>query len=128
MYGRAGYLWLENSIVAHNSAAETGPDCYGTVTSFGYNLIRNATGCGGLGSSDLVGGIGALPPLDAGLTPLDFSYTTPVHLLNSSSPAIDNGDPNDCEIYGTFILETDQRGFHRPSGGRCDIGAVELQQ
>jgi hypothetical protein len=46
-------------------------------------------------------------------------------LPSPGSPAIDNGQtPNCTTIIGTPIL-TDQRGFHRPLGSGCDIGALE---
>src|SRR5262249_20157524 len=41
------------------------------------------------------------------------------------SPAIDSGDPAAPGGPGTACPSTDQRGFLRPRGKSCDIGAVE---
>ncbi len=43
---------------------------------------------------------------------------TPTHLPTAGSVAINTANNATC-------LPTDQRGFRRPGGGRCDVGAVE---
>jgi hypothetical protein len=49
------------------------------------------------------------------------------HALLPSSPAIDAGNPAGCKDQNGNLLTTDQRGIARPQGGRCDIGAFELE-
>jgi hypothetical protein len=43
------------------------------------------------------------------------------------SAAIDAGNPKSCTDPAGVLLSMDQRGLKRPSDGRCDIGAFELQ-
>jgi CSLREA domain-containing protein len=49
----------------------------------------------------------------------DNGGPTPTHALPPDSPAINAGNP--------ACVATDQRGIFRPYGGRCDLGAVEMQ-
>jgi CSLREA domain-containing protein len=115
-----GTFSVANSIIAANVDA-VAPDCAGTLTSRGYNLIGNTTGCSIAGNST-----GNQAGVDARLAPLgDNGGPTFTHALRSNSPAQDKGSPatpgssdNACEL-------KDQRGVHRPQGSRCDIGAYE---
>jgi hypothetical protein len=52
----------------------------------------------------------------------DNGGPTQTHALKPGSPAIDQGDPFACSV----IAITDQRGFRRPIGPDCDIGAFEF--
>jgi hypothetical protein len=110
---------LKNTLIAGNQAGGSGPDCAGSLTSLGYNLIGDLSGCtvSGSSGSDLIG-------LDAGLEPLDsYGGGTLTHALQPTSPAVDAGA---CDF------STDQRGILRPQDGNidqqpaCDIGAFEL--
>lgn len=88
-------------------------DCYrasGTVTDGGFNLVEDRS------CSFPSGGDPVLGPLQ------DNGGATQTHMLQANSPAIDAGDPN----YAPEPDETDQRGRPRISGGRIDIGAVEV--
>lgn len=103
----------QNSIIAGNNA-RNGPDCFGSISSLGYNLIENTSSCAlTMNNGDLTG-INA----DLGLLVGNPGY----HPLLSGSPAIDAGNPAGCQGSNGSLL-TDQRGANRV--GRCDIGAYE---
>ena len=121
VYGYFGSgLILKNTLIAGNTASTAGPDCSGTVTSFGYNLIQNIDGCTIEG--DETGNIYGEDPL---LGPLqDNGGATFTHALLPGSPAIDAADFTDP--YGNPVTE-DQRGVARPQGPANDIGAYEAE-
>ena len=114
-----------NSIVAGNSTTAGGPDCSGTITSDGYNLVQDPN------STVIVGDIAHnLYGLDPLLGPLaDNGGPTMTHALLPGSPCIDQGSSGG--------LATDQRGRPRTvdfpgianaeGGDGSDIGAFELQ-
>ena len=100
------------------SAAQSGfsPDCRGTITSLGNNLVGDPSGCDiNLQPSDLTGdpGLGSL--VGGGEDDLPGRAYYPVL---AGSPIIERGNPNAC-------LQSDQLGNLRV--GICDIGAVEFQ-
>lgn len=110
---------LRNTIVAGNSTdgLERSADCWGTLTSQGYNLL--GAGCGeGAVATDITGRLPELLPLERG------ANNTMAHPLRGGSPAIDAG---------ACVLAADQHGAQRPLDGDldgnpvCDIGAVEFQ-
>jgi len=129
-------VFLQNTILANNvhptslpSRGFVADDCKGALTSAGFNLIRDTTGCTIWGTA--TGNIIGLDPL---LAPLqDNGGPTWTHALNFGSPAIDAGNPGGCTGPLGAILTTDQRGRPRPADGnhdgvaRCDIGAFEAQ-
>jgi predicted outer membrane repeat protein len=106
----AGTVTLVGSIIAGND----GTQCVrssGTLNSSGYNLASDA--------SCELDGPGDLPSTPPKLGPLtDNSGVNLTHALLPGSPAIDAGDASYCP-------STDQRGFARPMGAECDIGAYE---
>jgi len=115
-----GVFYLQNSIVAGNTHRARGPDCYGTVTSQGHNLIQNMADCTLVG--DATGNLtGVDPKLDV---LADNGGPTRTHALLSGSPAIDAADDAACPT-------TDQRSAPRPVDGdddgtaTCDMGAFE---
>jgi CSLREA domain-containing protein len=117
-------LTLTNSILAGNADASPPPataipDCSGTMTSGGYNLIGRNTGCVITPSTgDKIGTPGI--PLDAGLGSLrDNGGPTRTHAIRPFSAARNAGPQ------GAACLATDQRGVPRPQGKRCDIGGYE---
>lgn len=106
----SGSMEMKNSIVYVNNA---GWDCYGTITSLGYNIASDDT-CGLDQPTDL-------PNTDALLNTLlrENAGVTKTHALLEGSPAIDAIPPENC---GTT---QDQRGVSRPQNINCDVGAFE---
>jgi CSLREA domain-containing protein len=109
---------LGNTILAgNNDAGGESPDCatWGDpFVSLGHNLLGSTNGCS----------IGNMPTDITGEDPMLFPLAnnggvTHTHLPAPGSPAIDNGDDAGCPDF-------DQRGFERPQGAHCDIGAVEV--
>ena len=103
---------LINTIVANSPS---GGNCFGTITSLGYNL-DSANTCAFTGTGDLINTNPLLGPLA-----LNAPGTTETLALLAGSPAIDAADP-------TIFPPTDQRGVTRPQGPRADIGAYEFVQ
>jgi hypothetical protein len=110
-----GQVRLRNSLLAENS-----PACAGTVVSNGHNLADDAS-CGLRAAGDQ----------DSADPRLGVLYgnggRTATQAPGASSPVIDAGDPDGCADPAGGLLRVDQRGERRPSGARCDIGAVEVQ-
>lgn len=117
-----------NSVIGNNLRTNfiqtpIADDCFstGTVGELAYDLIFTTTNCfvtgpqGGL----VVGHDPLLGPLQNNGGP------TQMRALLASSPAIDTGAPGGCTDDHGAPLTTDQRGFHRPFGAHCDIGAYE---
>lgn len=132
--GFAGFsnLGIGGSIIAGNTSASgstgncatssTASPPTTTITSFGYNLADDtANSCG----FTTVGDVIANPQLGA---LADNGGPTATMALSASSPAVDAGNPAGCTAASGALLLDDQRGAGRPaaSGGRCDIGAYEL--
>lgn len=135
-------VFMRNSIVAGNvdegiktqGTVFFSPDCVGSFTSDGYNLIGNDSNCDGFANGsnhDKVGTNNA--PLDPKLGPLakNGGYTN-THALLSGSPAIDAGNfQAGCEDRDGNPIVVDQRGYARPINGDgqpgtyCDMGAFE---
>jgi CSLREA domain-containing protein len=107
-----GLFTIQNTIIAGNrDKGGEAPDCVGTLTSLGYNLIGSLAGCTIVGKMEgnIIG--------DPRLRPLaDNGGPTRTHALKPGSPAIDAG---------AACASTDQRGVSRPQGSACDIGAYE---
>jgi hypothetical protein len=135
---------VKNTIIAGNvddgGDGNVHPDCSnpsGTIMSFGYNLIGDETGCAGIfnQTGDQAGTSGS--PIDPRLGPLaDNGGPTFTHALCSGvglpdasctdvSPALDGVGVDACTDLDGDDVTTDQRGFDRPQGPACDIGAYE---
>ncbi|HEX9076855.1 MAG TPA: choice-of-anchor Q domain-containing protein [Anaerolineae bacterium] len=112
----------------HNGTIFTGPvpdDCFssGTVGELAFNLILTTTNCFVTGGQ--VGNIVGQDPL---LGPLQYNGgPTRTRALSAGSPAIDAGATLGCTDDLGAPLTIDQRGWHRPYGSNCDIGAYEYQ-
>lgn len=105
---------FKNTILALNSA-QSGPDCFGSINSSGYNLLGVSKGCTFSSTS------GDLQNVDPRLGLLvEFLGYYPV---SDSSPAFNAGDPTGCTDNDGNPITTDQRGALRAD--RCDIGAYE---
>lgn len=121
-------LGVTNRLVGTLVADNEGPNFFldGDVVleSLGHNL--DSDGSSGLlngVNGDIVGSAGS--PVDARLGRLrDNGGNTLTHALLPGSPALDAADCVDAE--GVALAE-DQRGFPRPQGDACDIGAFENQ-
>jgi hypothetical protein len=109
----------------NTDAGNQAPDCSAAITSQGYNLVENATGCTGLtGTGDLTGMDPRLGPLTAangGITPTK-ALLPGSPALNAGNPAPPGGAPPACPF-------GDQRtgiNIHREDWGICDIGSYEV--
>jgi hypothetical protein len=118
-------LNLANTVLAGNtSGSGQAPDCVGMtpLSSQGYNLIGSTAGCG-IGGDTTGNLTGMIPNL--GLLQ-DNGGPTRTHAALPGSPVIDAGNPAPPGSGGTACEAIDQRGFTRPQGARCDIGAVDV--
>ncbi len=105
-------LILHNIILANSVGGNDCKNDSSTFISQSHNLIESAGDCPTT-STDIVAQDPDLGPL------ADNSGPAFTHALLTDSPAIDTGDNFTC-------MATDQRGFSRPQGSICDIGAYEL--
>ncbi len=116
-----GTLSAANNIVAGN----TSPDAYGVTTDGGNNLIGADAGTSGLTNGvngNLVGTVAL--PIDPMLSPIaNNGGPTQTMALLAGSPAVDAGSDTVCSAIPVSGL--DQRGYVRPAGAHCDIGAFE---
>ncbi len=102
-----GVFQIVNSILSGGFSN----NCFGTITDLGHNLSSDATPVWTSGTS-----VNSTNPL---LLPLgNYGGPTLTMALHAGSPALDNAD---CAL----APPTDQRGFPRPGGPGCDIGATE---
>jgi hypothetical protein len=113
-----GTVELKNSLLAQNNKG--GPDCNGTISSSGFNLMGNISQCNFVPTTgDRLDNHPRLGPLG------DNGGLTTTHALQFGSPAINHGNPGGCQNHQGSPLNSDQRGFLRVQ--RCDIGAFEYQ-
>ena len=111
----AGSVTLSRSVISNSPS---GGNCSGKITSEGDNLSSDSTCI--TNNRTLNDRNNTDPLLDpAGLQ--DNGGPTLTIALQPNSPAIDGVRHGTCPP-----PDTDQRGVPRPSGARCDIGAVEM--
>lgn len=112
-----GSLFLQNTLIANNDSSAN--NCTGTLTSLNYNL-DSGNSCSLVGANDI---INTSPNLGVFQNNGGPTWSQP---LVSGSAGINQGDPAGCAAAGGGpVMTIDQRGFTRPVGARCDIGAVE---
>jgi hypothetical protein len=100
------------TLLASIVAGETGVNCTGNIIDTGFNLSSDSS-CGFTSAT-------SLNNLDPRLLPLaNNGGPTLTMALASDSPARDAALTDSCPT-------TDQRGYARPSGNACDIGAFEF--
>lgn len=125
-YGIPAIITLTNTLIGDNSLrvginAPVPDDCYGKVRAQGYNLIETLSHCGFENPS-----IGDITGHDPKLGPLHlYGGSTATQALLPGSPAIDAGRPTGCTDADLQSITIDQRGWRRPIGSHCDIGAFE---
>jgi CSLREA domain-containing protein len=113
--------------VDNSPTVDKHPDCSGLLTSEGYNLIEDTTGC--TIDGDTTSNLTSISP-NLGLLQDNGGLTLSQALL-TGSPAIDAGNPAGCLDQAGLPLTTDQRNFIRPADGNgdtvsvCDMGAYE---
>ncbi|QDT28990.1 Putative peptidyl-prolyl cis-trans isomerase [Gimesia panareensis] len=128
LYAAFNTITLNNTLIADNSASSSGNDVNAYVNGT-YSLIESATGI-----LNDISGFNFITGQDPGLLPLaDNGGLTLTHALNTSSIAIDAGDPGFDPSAFTPELTLDQRGSARVADGnhdstsRVDIGAYEAE-
>lgn len=123
--GASGAASLSHVVVSGNTAGtfsggvwtSTPGACSGRLNATGASLF-DIVDCTVEGTAPTVA--------SANLGPLqDNGGPTLTHLPLAGSPAIDGGSAGPCRDAAGAVLEPDQRGFRRPSGTICDLGAVE---
>jgi hypothetical protein len=125
-YGIPAIITLTNTLIGDNSLrvginAPVPDDCYGRVRAQGYNLIETLAHCAFENPS-----IGDVTGQDPKLGPLHLNGgSTATQALLPGSPAIDAGRPTGCTDADLQSITIDQRGWRRPIGTHCDIGAFE---
>jgi hypothetical protein len=114
---------LRNTLVAGNTLLAWPiyqDDCYGTIGSYGRNLF------GTVSNACTITGTGIwLSTNPAYLGPLQNNGgPTWTHALLPGNNAIDDGV--ECIDHNGHTITTDQRGWARPQGDRCDVGSYEF--
>ena len=116
----ANKIFLQNTIVAGNTAANSGQDAFGPFGSLGNNLIGKTNGSSGW-IGDLTGTNGM--PVKPMLTPLGYyGGPTETMALKTRSPALGAGNSTAPDLPAS-----DERGFLRVVGSSVDIGAFQTQ-
>jgi hypothetical protein len=131
IYNDGGQSTVRNSIIAGNlvQVDHAYEDCYGLLNAYGRNKFSNSTNAGVINCIPTQVGPGDFSPLDsfAELGALRANGgPTPTYALVPPSDMIDGAEATiGCIDYLGDPLATDQRGYPRVAGARCDIGAFE---
>jgi hypothetical protein len=105
---RDGIVSFESSVIDHSSS----DPCLGTIADFSFDVVFPSVGScpSGFTVSD--------PKLTT--APANHGGSTFTLALGAGSAAVDIVSTGSCQ-------STDQRGFSRPAGAKCDAGAFEDQ-
>jgi CSLREA domain-containing protein len=131
-----GSVSLRNTLIADNTnAGPASPDCSGTLSTQGYNLLEDNRGCNGIVNNvngDIV--VSSIVPIPVFSLPDLANIGGPTRTIaiqsaaggGAGSLAVDAGNPVGCGD-GSSAFANDQRGpgFSRNQNLRCDIGAFE---
>ncbi len=123
--GAGSRLVAVNSLIADNTILDspTADDCNGVLEVYGWNLLADYAGCSFSGNG--AAGRGLVSTNTIG--PLaDNGGPTLTHALLAGSEAIDTTTAQGCIDDTLALLATDQRGFVRIAGAKCDVGAYEF--
>jgi hypothetical protein len=116
-----GVVTVGATVIAGNRDSGAAPDCAGTLTSLGYNVVGTLAGCALVGDE-----VGNQNHVDARLSALGpFGGATQTHLPLEGSALLDVFTPIVPGSCGGAFLGADQRGVTRPQSTGCDVGAVE---
>jgi hypothetical protein len=107
---------FQNTVLGSNTL---GGNCYGTISSLGYNVSSDTT-CTGFTSA---GDKNSVNPVLGALQ--NNGGPTNTIALGTGSPAMNAGNPNGCTDGRGNRLMTDQRGVARPATGACDVGSYQ---
>jgi hypothetical protein len=120
--GNGDFKRLKGVVLVGNTATQGGPDCHGSITSSGGNVIGSTEGCWVTAQPSDVTGVLANAVLAA------RDETTGTYPLAANSPAA--GRVADCRDLDNTRIASDQRGEPRPkpSDTACDAGAYESEQ
>jgi hypothetical protein len=110
-------LTIQGSVIGQAQGAA--PNCIvgGSVTNNGDNVADDST-CGITGGDVILTGLGLNALADNG-------GPTRTRLPAATSPLVDRIPSGDCFVGDSASLTEDQRGWDRPLGDGCDVGAVE---
>ena len=133
---KGGPITIKSTLFSNNTS-KFGGNCFftGSATSDGYNLSDDGScsffldGAGERTSVPLFNAIGDINSVPSGLDPRGVENNggpMQTAALFPGSPAIDAIPAASCTDVNGAAVTTDQRGFARPQGAGCDIGAYEL--
>jgi Bacterial Ig-like domain len=114
--------------VAGNKKSTSSPtdnDCSGAITSQGYNLTGNSTGCSISGTGDVTVSPSTVFTSVLGSLANNGGQTY-THLLYGGNAAM-YSIPSGTNSCGSGSFAADQRGDIRPYSTNCDMGAYESQ-
>ena len=124
VYSGAGARFMVvNTLIAGNTILDApfSDDCNGTLEAYGLNLFGDMSGC----TIPNVFNAGLISPNSIGPLQNNGGPTYTYALLPGSNAINTTLDVLGCVDENGVLLTTDQRGFPRPVGIRCDVGAFE---
>ena len=126
VYSEAGARFIVvNTLIAGNTQlnAPIPDDCDGTLEAYGLNLFGDMSGC----TIPNAFNAGLISPNSFGPLQNNGGPTLTYALLQGSNAIDTTVDGLGCVDETGAQLTIDQRGFARPVGVRCDVGAFEYR-